>query len=628
VIKDCLVNGSLINKPIIFLGAGASVSAGIPSAGKIMNDIIEKYPENNRLKQIPKEERTYYNIMGSLTPVQRHKILRDYVTSKDVNINVAHIYLAQMLHENKIDYALTVNFDDLLLRACALFNFLPPVYDLSILANNFTTGNIQEKSVTYLHGQHHGLWLLNAPEELSKVHKVVSNLFNKISASRTWIIVGYSGEDEILNSISDLGSFDNNLYWVGYKNNEPSEKVKKQLLDRPNTNAYWISGYDADSFFLQLHAELKMNTPAIFNKPFSFLQTVIYNIKGIDDNVYEGTEHKEKFTNVKERFHIIERQVEEAIQTFEMEGSNISNRTEIEIDSLLQKIIECDIKEQYEEAEELLEQSKKYKNVRINSALGALFVNYASNLSEKKMYQESLEKFQIAFTLNPESATLYHNWGNVFANISKDDKNPNITYEAIEKYKKAIELKPDYAFAYNNWGTALARIGIITSDTNLFLEGVEKYSKAIELDDKYVLAYFNKARTFTLWAEKDKNRELYLKAFECYSKAVELDPSDSEKYNSWGAALVDYCHLIEAKERINILKTAKEKIKKALELGKDNKYNLACVYALMGEKNEALQTLDEVLQKKAITLEHVIKDPDWNNLKNDEDFHKVLDKYK
>lgn len=281
------------NKPIIFLGAGASVSAGIPLAGKIVKDILNIHKDKPTIQRLNKEEReNYYKLMSALSAQERRNLFADYINNKNVKLNVTHIYLAQLLKEGCIDYILTVNFDDLMLKACALFNFIPPVYDVSVL-NDFTTTNFLERSVTYLHGQHHGQWLLNAEGELSKVRASIPKIFDRICHNRTWIVIGYSGEDELVNEIAKIGSFENELYWVGHNEKSLSEKVKTELFDRPRMNAYHIQGYDSDSFFLKLHSELKLKTPEIFNKPFSFLNNMMDQVTDIV--IDEKSKHKGPF---------------------------------------------------------------------------------------------------------------------------------------------------------------------------------------------------------------------------------------------------------------------------------------------------------------------------------------------
>ena len=173
-------------KPIVFLGAGASISAGIPGANRIKDDILERFRDKPEIIDLKEEQRTYYDLMRCLNTTERHELLRNYITHEKVKINVTNIYLANLLKLGYIDYILTVNFDDLMLRACALFNFLPPVYDIAIL-KDFTTTTLQEKSVTYLHGQHNGFWLLNTKEELDKVRASVPKILNRICHGRTWM---------------------------------------------------------------------------------------------------------------------------------------------------------------------------------------------------------------------------------------------------------------------------------------------------------------------------------------------------------------------------------------------------------------------------------------------------------
>ena len=140
-------------QPIFFLGAGASVTGNIPLANQIVKDIISTYDESPFVKKIDENERSYSKLMECLTPFQRNELLKQYIDK--AKINVTHIYLAQLLTKGYVDYVLTVNFDNLMLRALALYNEFPSTYDMAIL-KDLTTTTFREKSVVYLHGQHHG----------------------------------------------------------------------------------------------------------------------------------------------------------------------------------------------------------------------------------------------------------------------------------------------------------------------------------------------------------------------------------------------------------------------------------------------------------------------------------------
>jgi NAD-dependent SIR2 family protein deacetylase len=115
---------------IVFIGAGCSVSGGIPIANKIVDEVLDKYhyhPSISCLSQKP----TYPELMKCLGPRERRNIFKDYV--EKAKINVSHIYLAQLMKLGYVDYIVTVNFDNLAQRGLALENIFPTTYDISIL---------------------------------------------------------------------------------------------------------------------------------------------------------------------------------------------------------------------------------------------------------------------------------------------------------------------------------------------------------------------------------------------------------------------------------------------------------------------------------------------------------------
>ncbi len=123
--------------PIFFLGAGASKSGEIPLANEIIADILDRYANNPSIKSLGTEEKTYPKLMECLGPTGQNKLLKEYIKSS--KINVTHIYLAQLMQHGYADYVLTVNFDNLMLRALALLNEFPATYDMAILKDITTT---------------------------------------------------------------------------------------------------------------------------------------------------------------------------------------------------------------------------------------------------------------------------------------------------------------------------------------------------------------------------------------------------------------------------------------------------------------------------------------------------------
>ena len=448
-------------QPIFFLGAGASRSGNIPLAREIIKKILEDYPDSPFIKDIPTEQRTYAKLMGCLLPDQRDELLKNYID--EAKINVTHIYLAQLLSEGYVDYVLTVNFDNLMLRALALYNIFPATYDLAIL-KDFTTSTFKEKSVVYLHGQHHGLWLLNTPEEMEKVRTTVPRTFDTIKNLRPWVFIGYSGEDPIFEHVKNLGRFDNGLYWVTYNESNPNKNIQEFLSD-PNTNAFVIKGYDSDSFMLKLNSVLGLEQPVIVDKPFTALENMLNDIVDIDE--------QDHFKGVKERLSISKKQVNEAIKQFEQGEDKTSDITENKIDVLKKEIINLLISEKYDERviSEIENKIKENPDNEAENLLASLYSdwgNHLGNLAKAKvgkeaedLYQQSFDKYRKAIEIKPDKHDAYYNWGcdlGNLANTKEGTEAENLYQQSIDKYLKAIEIKPDNHEAFNNWGTVLGNL--------------------------------------------------------------------------------------------------------------------------------------------------------------------------
>lgn len=528
------------NKPIIFLGAGMSAAGNIPLAEDISNDILSKFKNKPAIKRLKKEERTYAKLMSCLNTTERNDLLNNYI--EKAKINVGYIYLAHLIKEGYVDYVLTVNFDNLILRAMAMYNLFPPIYDLSIL-KELPTSHIETQSVTYLHGTHRGLWMLNTDNELKKISKICSPFLNRIAERRTWIVIGYSGEDKILDEIADLGSFTNDLYWIGYKDNEPSRRVQEKLLDLPNNNSYLIKGYDADLFMLRLHSEVGLQTPDILYKPFTSLQNTINSIVEISD------EHK----NAKGQLEITKRHIKDAIRLYEEGASRRSYTTkEVNIDLLKKEIIKYTNEENFDENADRIEEIRKE----------------ADNINDKNLYNELVK--------------LYFHWGIKLYYLGKNNNDETLYKLAAEKYQIASDINPSISDLYYNWGQAMSPIAIQHQDIKLYYEIFEKYKIATQLRPKANIYFYD-----------------------------------------WAYSLMELGKLLQNKKIIN---EALEKAQTAFDLG-GSAYNLACCYALLGDKQNALKYLEISLDNKDYPLEDIKNDQDWSSLRNDPDFIALLKEY-
>ena len=101
----------------------------------------------------------------------------------------------------------------------------------------------------------------------------------------------------------------------------------------------------------------------------------------------------------------------------------------------------------------------------------------------------------------------------------------------------------------------------------------------------------------------------------------------SDLYFSWGNSLADMAKTKQGKEAENLYQPAFEKLQKGVELGSGH-YNLACLYALRGDKAEAIEYLSLGLSKQEISIDFVLKDQDWDDILDDADFQAVINQFR
>ncbi|MCD4681870.1 MAG: SIR2 family protein, partial [Bacteroidales bacterium] len=224
-------------KAVLFLGAGASVSAGIPLAGKI----IEEIDADENLKEIVQGvERNYGEYFAQLDQSQAKRIFDKHIENS--KINLAHLYACHLVKDGYVNCILTTNFDPLVIRTLSIYGIQPTIYDLTISREN-VSADLSYPAVVYLHGQNNGFWRLNSVGDFDLAKDAIGKTLGKVIMNRPMIIVGYSGNnDPVFEQLASIDSFADGLYWVTYKDHEPAKNVKKKLLDVHTKGAICIKG--------------------------------------------------------------------------------------------------------------------------------------------------------------------------------------------------------------------------------------------------------------------------------------------------------------------------------------------------------------------------------------------------
>jgi NAD-dependent SIR2 family protein deacetylase len=260
-IVETLINGKESDRTCsLLIGAGCSVSAGIPPASGFVAEIKNRY-KRAYSRANPKD---YPHCMDELFPGQRRDLIYSFIQGS--KINRAHHGIALLMHNGFIDRVLTTNFDPLVLRACAKIGIFPSVYDFAS-SNIFKPDEIFGEAIYHLHGQHSGFILLNTEKELENNKQKLKPAFKDAGRGRTWLVVGYSGKnDPILEILTEVDDYRFGLFWVGRKD-EPSDHIRDKLL-ATEMHACYVPGYDADDFFTELTNKLNIADMKLMRNKF------------------------------------------------------------------------------------------------------------------------------------------------------------------------------------------------------------------------------------------------------------------------------------------------------------------------------------------------------------------------
>ncbi|WP_075841681.1 SIR2 family protein [Clostridium perfringens] len=275
--KNAKENNIRIN---FLVGAGCSVTAGIPLAKDLIDEIAKKYPKE--FDRVANKE-SYGECMTSITALERRNLIAKYVETS--RINWANLMLAKLLKEGIIDCVLTTNFDNILMKASFIVGNFPAIYDLAA-SENFRSELVFKNSIIHLHGQHTGFLLCNSKKELDKQYKNIEKVFLELNKNSMWIVIGYSGEsDPIVELFKANKNSDNRLFWIGYLDNDLPENLEELFNDKEKY-CFLVKEYDADRFMMELSKELKYYPPKIIEKPFTYLNSLIDSINEFEEREF------------------------------------------------------------------------------------------------------------------------------------------------------------------------------------------------------------------------------------------------------------------------------------------------------------------------------------------------------
>lgn len=270
----------------LFLGAGASISSGIPSGSDLVwhfkREILSSSGKINgkkfqdlKIEDNKKIIQSYFAEKGESHIVNPYShyfnkcypdplVRKDFLTSlvRDKKPSVGFMCLSAMIEQQKINTVWTTNFDDLIEKAINGLNYK----SCQIVSPDNASAVQQFKTdiptVVKLHGDFRYDPLQNTDEELQKLEESLHQYFLDASTKRGLLVVGYSGSDEsvlqtIEKALEKPNAFPKGLIWCIPKDVTPNERLT-QLIEIANKQNQRSGFMTIDSFDYFLHELYKI----------------------------------------------------------------------------------------------------------------------------------------------------------------------------------------------------------------------------------------------------------------------------------------------------------------------------------------------------------------------------------
>ena len=267
-----------------FLGAGASVSSGVPSAEACIWEwkrelfltnnpgLEEQFSElslpsvQQRIQQWLDRQGTYpergsseeYGIyIQHCFPIANDRRAFFQEKIRDARPYIGYQLLCHLAQADLMRSVWTTNFDGLVARAAARFSLTPLEVGIDTqdrLPQEVSKGELLCVS---LHGDYRYDKLKNTPNELQRQENDLRNTLINEMRSMPVVVCGYSGRDNsIMESLqaafSEAGG--GTLYWCGYSDGDISERVALLIRHaRDNgTEAYYVPSFGFDDLMTRL----------------------------------------------------------------------------------------------------------------------------------------------------------------------------------------------------------------------------------------------------------------------------------------------------------------------------------------------------------------------------------------
>lgn len=485
-------------KAVFLIGAGCSVSAGIPLGRDLAKLAARKlarfYSHGQQCAPEPehalnwlkghgyiRQEVTWEDSYGDIfkhfrSPQEQHEIVQQAINEGRGFINWAHLCLGELIRERYIHTVLTTNFDQLVLEGIVRTGNIPVVAD-GIESLTRIDSKPRYPQVVHLHGSLHTYKVRNSRsdvEEIATYAAMQRAIYQLLHDSNLLVVIGYAGGEEgvmlLLHEAMKMEP-DNVIYWVSHSTNpDRLSDYAKRLLN--GKNKFLILGQDADTFFAQLANNLRIGVPKWLRDP-----TTVLVEKAVRISRPENKDIIEVIGRYRRR----------------LDSLLVCQSNEEADQKRLGKIRELRVAGRHSDALELLRTVSKNADAEIWYMLSDSAFESGQYAGDLALLHESIDASRRVLDLvrsddNPSILfKAQKSMGDALFLIGARKRDTDKLNEAIRAYSVALEVATqeqasvNWARVQNNLGAVFRELGELTNDRRLFEQAREAHEAALSV---------------------------------------------------------------------------------------------------------------------------------------------------
>lgn len=191
------------------------------------------------------------------------------------------------------------------------------------------------------------------------------------------------------------------------------------------------------------------------------------------------------------------------------------------------------------------------------------------------------------------------------AGPQRDDEDVREFEAGIAKFKRVVQLNPRNAHAWD-------ALGNLYKSAGLYREALMAYEQAISNDPSKAMYHHHLGLVYACEGRTED-------AIDAFQRVLEIDPDHSLAHATLGGYY----------RKMGLEELAQKHVGKVMKsiFDSENEYNRACLAAICGNTDQALELLREALKNKQTYVDWILRDPDLDFIRQDPRFKQLVSDY-